>query len=187
VDDLEQAVDSLDTEPIIVAHSMGALVAQRYLERHNLPAAVFLAPVPLGGAMRATLRTARKHPIEFLKANFTLDLGALVSNRDTARDLLFAADISDEDLDRYWPMLQSESYLAFLDMLLLTRARPQLVQTLVSIVAGSADHLFSVKELTRMSGVYGTELTVIDDAGHDLMLDPRWEQVAEAITGILEQ
>lgn len=186
VEDVTRVVDSLETEPVIVAHSMGTLVTQKLLEERDLPAAVLLAPIPLGGVWRATLRTAARHPLKFLQANLTWDLGPLVSNRSVARDLFFPADMPAEDVDRYWPMLQRESYLAYLDMLFFVRARPQLIDTPVSIFAGSADRLFSVAEHRKMCRPYGTELVVIDGAAHDLMLDPRWEQVAEAVAGALE-
>lgn len=186
VDDVAAVVDSLDEDPIVIAHSMGALVAQRFLEERDLPGAVLLAPVPLGGVLRATLRTAWRHPLKFLQANLTWDLGPLVSKRSVAKDLFFADDTPDVDVDRFWPMMQSESYLAYLDMLLLVRARPQLIRTPVSVVAGSADRIFTVPEHRKMCRPYGTELVVIDGAAHDLMLDPRWEQAAAAIAAILE-
>lgn len=186
VADLRSVVDSLDTDPILVGHSMGALVVQRFLEERDLPHAVLLAPVPLGGVLRATVRTALRHPLRFLQANLTWDLGPLVRSRSVARDLFFAADTPAADVDRYWPMLQSESYLAYLDMLVLVRARPQLVQTPVSILTGSEDRIFSTAELSRTARPYGVPLQVIEGAGHDLMLDPRWEQVAAMIAADLE-
>jgi len=87
VQDIATVVESLGTPPIIVAHSMGGLVVQRYLENHELPGAVLLAPVPIGGVWRATLRTLRRHPIKFLKANLIWDLKPLIEERDIAADL----------------------------------------------------------------------------------------------------
>lgn len=186
VEDVGRVVETLDEDPVIVGHSMGGLVVQKYLERRTLPRAVLLAPVPLGGVWRTAVRTALRHPLRFLQANLTLDLGPLVATRGIAQDLLLADDAPAHDIERYWPLMQSESYLAYLDMLLLVRARPQLVDTPVSIVAGSADRLFGVKELRRMCQPYGTELVVIDGAAHDLSIDPRWEQVASAVAAALE-
>jgi pimeloyl-ACP methyl ester carboxylesterase len=186
VDDLATVVDSLDELPILVGHSMGGLVVQRYLEDHDLPGAVLLAPVPIGGAVRATLRTMRRHPIAFLKANLTLDLGPLVASPDLAHDLFFAADTPADEVAIHWSRMQSESYLAYLDMLFFARPRPQLVHTPVAVVAGSQDRIFGVKELRKTCGAYGVELTVVEGAAHDLMLDPRWEQAAEAVSLAIE-
>lgn len=186
VEDLAAVVDSLDEPPYLVAHSMGSLVAQKYLEEHTLPGAVLLAPLPLGGVWRSALRTAIRYPLTFLHANLTWDLRPLVAKRSMAKDLFLADDTSEEDVDRYWPMLQTESYPAYLDMLLFIRPKPQLVQTPVSIVSGSEDWLFRVSDHEKLGRAYGVEPIVIDGAAHDLMLDPRWEQAAEAINGALE-
>jgi pimeloyl-ACP methyl ester carboxylesterase len=50
---------TLPGPPLLVAHSMGGAVAQRYLERHRAAGMVLLAPVPPHGAALATLRAAR--------------------------------------------------------------------------------------------------------------------------------
>jgi pimeloyl-ACP methyl ester carboxylesterase len=186
VEDLESVVDSFDDPPYLVAHSMGSLVAQKYLEDHTLPGAVLVAPLPLGGVWKATLRAAARHPLKFLQANLTWNLGPLVSKRSLAKELFFADDTPEEDVDRYWPMLQPESYPAYLDMLLLLRPRPQLVDTPIAIVSGSEDWLFRVRDHEKLGLPYGVEPIVVDGAAHSLMLDPRWERVAEAIAGALE-
>jgi alpha-beta hydrolase superfamily lysophospholipase len=39
-------LDDLDALPVIVGHSMGGLTVQKYLDSHEVIAAVFLTPVP---------------------------------------------------------------------------------------------------------------------------------------------
>jgi pimeloyl-ACP methyl ester carboxylesterase len=46
VDDVQCAVDMLGSQPILVGHSLGGLVVQKYLENHDAPAAVLMAPHP---------------------------------------------------------------------------------------------------------------------------------------------
>lgn len=180
-EDLAGAVDSLDRPPLLVAHSMGTLVAQRFLETRHLPGAVLLAPVPLGGVTRATLRVARRHPWRFLQTNLTLDLKPLVAHRDEAAKLLLPADTDHAEIDQVWRRLQGESYLAYLDMLFFVRARPPLVSTPVAVVSGSADRLFSQKEHRRLAQAYGVAPTVVEGGTHDLMFGPHWEAAAAAV------
>ena len=186
VEDLAEAVDAIDRPPILVAHSMGSLVAQRYLETAESPAAVLLAPIPIGGVGRATGRTMRRHPLKFLEANLRLDLAPLVDTPRMARSMLYDPDIDDDTVSRLQPMLQSESYMAYLDMLFVTRPRPQLVHSPVAIVMGTEDRLFSVKEARRLAGAYGIDPRIIDGAAHDLMVGPRWEQTAAAVLAAIE-
>ena len=186
VDDVASVVDSLETPPIIIAHSMGGLVAQRFLEDHELPGAVLLAPVPVGGALRATLRTLRRHPVKFLKANLLWDLKPLIEKREVAADLFLSEDATPEQIDWMWKQLQAESYLAYLDMVFFVRSRPQLVHSPMAVLAGSADRIFGVGEHSKTAKAYGVDLAVIDGAAHDLMMGPRWEQAAEVIAAALE-
>lgn len=181
VDDLKETIDALDRPPILVAHSMGGLVAQRLLEDRDLPGAVLVAPVPLGGVVRATFRTLRHHPVKFLKANITLNLKPLIEDRDIAAELLLPADTAPAEVDRVWERLQGESYLAYLDMMLFVRARPPLVASRIAIVAGTEDRLFTLGEQRRTAHAYGVDLAVIKGGAHDLMLGPRWEAAASAI------
>lgn len=181
VADLSEVVATLDRPPIVVAHAMGGLIAQRCLETVDLPGCVLLAPVPIGGIWRVTGRLLLHHPLKVARATLTLDLKPLVDTPRMARHLLFDQDITGDDLDRYLARLQGESYLAFLDMLAVTRARPPLVRTPVAFVVGGRDRIFGVGEITRSARAYGAEVAVIPDAGHQLMMGPRWELAAEAV------
>jgi pimeloyl-ACP methyl ester carboxylesterase len=187
VADLASVVESLDAPPMLVGHSMGGLVVQRFLEDTTLPGAVLLAPDPIGGALGATLRTLRRHPIKFLKANLIWDLKPLVEKREIAAGLFLPPDATDEEIDWMWERLQGESYLAYLDMLLFVRPRPQLVNTPVAIVAGADDRIFSIRELRKTARACGVDLHIVEDAAHDLMLGPRWEEAAQVVAAALER
>jgi hypothetical protein len=185
VADLAGIVDGLDRPPVLIAHSMGGLIAQRYMERADLPGCVLLAPVPVGGVWRTTLRILRRHPLKFLHANAILDLKPLVDTPRMARDLLFDPDIGEDALRTHVARLQGESYLAYVDMLLVTRPRPPLVHTPIALVVGDRDGIFSVRETTRTAAAYGVKATVVPGAGHQLMMGPRWGQTAEAVSELI--
>jgi pimeloyl-ACP methyl ester carboxylesterase len=181
VEDLASVVDGLDAPPLLVGHSMGGLVVQRYLEQRTLPGAVLLAPVPVGGALRATFRVAARHPVAFAKVQLTLRLWPIVETPDLARDAFFADDMAAADVERQWSRLQDESYFAYTDMIAFRRPRPGRVATPVLIVGGEADTLFSPAEMQKTAGAYGTTAVMIPDAAHDLMLDGRWQEAADAM------
>ncbi|WP_242657874.1 alpha/beta hydrolase [Mycobacterium kubicae] len=46
VADVAQIANSLASEPILVGHSMGGFIVQKYLERYSAPAGVLLASAP---------------------------------------------------------------------------------------------------------------------------------------------
>jgi len=172
---------------VLIGHSMGGLVVQRYLEEHHLPGAVLVAPVPVGGVLGATLRTLRRHPLTVAKVNLGLHLWPLVETPELAREHMFTPDATPEDTARHIARFQDDSYLTFLDMLVFRRPRPERVGTPVMVVAGERDGLFTIDEMMRTAEAYGGAPVVIPGAGHDVMLDPGWEQAAEAILGWLDR
>ena len=58
VHDVDSVAKSLPKPPVVVGHSMGGIVVQKYLESHDTPAAVLLASVPVSGIAGFLLRGA---------------------------------------------------------------------------------------------------------------------------------
>src|SRR5581483_5669188 len=57
--------------PVVVGHSMGGLVVQKYLENHTAPAGVLLASMPVDGASRGLVRIMSRHPLRSARASLT--------------------------------------------------------------------------------------------------------------------
>jgi alpha-beta hydrolase superfamily lysophospholipase len=178
-------VEAVGGEPILVGHSMGGLVVQRYLENRTHPGAVLLGSVPISGALATTVRVARHHPIAFLKANLQLRLGPIVGSEELVRELLFSEVTPAAVVRETFSRLQDESYLAFLSMIL-RRPRPARVTSPVLVLGGEADRIFTARQVRATAEAYGTNATIMAAMGHDLMLDDGWENVAETIRGWLE-
>ena len=185
VADVAEVVAAMESPPIVVGHSMGGLVTQRFLEHRSLPGAALLASVPKGGVLRAVLRVARRHPLRFLRANLTMRLWPVVATPDLARELLFSEGMAADEVRRHWGRLQDESYRAFIGMLV-RRPRPERVATPVWVLGGTDDALFSVAETTALADAYGTDAVIVPDLAHDVMLDTKWEAAAEALAVWLE-
>ncbi len=184
--DVARVAASLGAPPVLVGHSMGGLVVQRYLEDHAAPAAALLASVPVNGVLGATLRVARRHPGRFLAVNARLSLWPLVSTPARAREMLFSDSLADADVARHQVRLQDESYRAYVDMLI-RRPRPGRVDTPVLVLGAADDQLFSPAEVAATAAAYGVEPVILDDLAHDVMLDTNWEQAAAALRDGLDR
>jgi pimeloyl-ACP methyl ester carboxylesterase len=185
VADVAAVVKALPTPPILVGHSMGGYVVQKYLEQNAAPAAVLLASIPVSGILGFGIRYCMRHPLVFLKAHFTLDLLELVGTPELARDALFS-DLTEADLRRYVPQLQSESFRMELETMLLSLPNPKKVlahDTPILVLAGEKDRVFSTKEQRDTARAYGVErdMNIFPGMAHDMMLEPNWQQVAEYI------
>ncbi len=181
VADVAEAAKSLDAVPILIGHSMGGFVVQRYLQReHPAAGAALLAPAPPWGVWRTTLGIARKHPLKFLEVNTRLRLLPLVSSEALVREFFFCHDLPNEELAEYAAQLGDESYRAFLDMLTLVKPKPE-PRAPMFVLAGELDVLFRVKDMQATAKRYGTEAVVVEGLAHDVMLDVRWRDAATAL------
>jgi pimeloyl-ACP methyl ester carboxylesterase len=187
VADVAEVAASLARSPIVIGHSMGGLVVQKYLESHNAPAAALLASAPPAGVLGVTLRLFRHHPLLMLKVNLLRSLYPLLDTPAKAREHLFSPTMPEEQVRAYQRRLQDESYMAFLDMLVFNRPRPAAVKTPMLVLGAANDAIFTPAEVKATARAYHTQATIFPNMAHDMMLEPGWPAVAEAIAGWLEQ
>ena len=113
VDDVTEVIRDLGAAPVLVGHSMGGFVVQKYLERHQVPAAVLMCSVPPQGLVAAQFSLLFEKPGLMLEINRLLGGGEVALN--VLREALFAQPVSDETLRRYYRMMQPESQQAIWD------------------------------------------------------------------------
>lgn len=186
VRDVAEAARSLPSAPVVVGHSMGGAVVQKYLEGFAAPAGVLLASSPTHGAWQAAMRVARSAPAAFARANAELRLGPIVEDRGVARWLFFRDDDDRPEVADWLDRLGDESYLAFVG-LLVDVPRPGRVDVPLLVAAAEADRVFSVQEQAMTAAAHGAEFVVVPGAAHDVMLDPDWEVAAEAIAEFVDR
>jgi pimeloyl-ACP methyl ester carboxylesterase len=185
VEDVAQAAARLPSPPIVIGHSMGGLVVQKYLEQHSAPAGVLLASVPPSGVLGTTLRLAMRHPLIFAMVNLKLSLYPLVATPALARESFFSEGLSDDLVNDYWERLQDESFLGFLDMLALNLPRPEKIKTPLLVLGAEKDTVFTTDEVKTTAKAYNTEAEIFTGMAHDMMLEPDWRLVAERMAGWL--
>lgn len=187
VDDVATAVRRLPTPPVLIGHSMGGFVVQKYLEREDAPGAVLLSSPPPIGLWRTALRIARRRPLAFARANLTFSLRPVIATPQLAREAFFSPGLPDDQVSDYWKLMQDESYRALLDMVALNLPRPARVRTPVLVVGAARDNMLAPSEIEATARAYHTQCHVIPDVAHDSMLEAGWEAVADRMLGWLNE
>jgi non-heme chloroperoxidase len=185
VADVAEVIERLPTPPVLVGHSMGGFVVQKYLEKHGAAGAVLMCSVPPQGLMSAAFGMLFSHPGLFRDLN-TLMSGGQVA-LDTLREALFAQPVGTDDLARFYRWSQPESHRAIWDMSLFDLPHPSRIGKVPLLVLGAEhDHLMppSTAEMTARS--YGVEAEIFPGMGHGLMLERDWRQVAQRMLDWLE-
>jgi pimeloyl-ACP methyl ester carboxylesterase len=181
VEDVASAVQQLPGPPVLIGHSRGGFVIQKYLEDHEAVGAVLLSSPPPTGLFGAVLRIARRRPVVFAKVNLTLNLLLMIATPELVREAFFSSDLPDEALRAYWQRMQDESYRALLDMVVLDLPQPGKVKTPLLILGAARDNMLTRSEIEATARAYNTRAEIIPDVAHSSMLELRWQTVAERI------
>lgn len=179
VTDVEQVVAALGQDVVLVGHSMGGFIVQKYLEKHTPKAAILLAPAPNKGVLNTTLRVARKYPLQFLKMNTLWTMFPLVENNKLAKAQFFSDDMPAAVVEKHQKRLQEESFLGFLDMLLLDLPRKINKAVPMLVLGAENDQIFKPSEIHATAKHYNASIRIFEDMAHDMMLEANWSDVAD--------
>jgi len=180
VDDLEKAIRHIDTPPVVIGHSMGGLIAQKYLERAVLPAVVLVAPVPPHGLMAASMSLALQKPQLLSDLNGLLFTGR--ASLDAMRQALFSGPVDADRLSRYYTLMQPESPRAIWDMSFFDLPQLWRIRMPPLLVLGAEhDVMVPPQQVELCAQTYGTRAEIFPRMGHAMMLDAGWQKVADRI------
>jgi len=182
VDCMTAEIARVSPTPVVIGHSMGGAIIQKYLETHRPPGAVLLASIPASGIAGMLVRWFRRHPRSMLQAVLTLRFYALVETPELARQALLGAGTT-VDMASFHRHLGDESFLAGIPQILPTTLQSRKVRTPVLVLAGDEDSLFTVAEERRTARALHAEFDLFPGQAHNLMMEPAWQQVADRIDG----
>ena len=188
VDDVLEAAKGLSAPPILVGHSMGAIVVQRAARRARAPAMVLVAPVPPHGLAGSLLSLATRDTPLFLALN-TMQVanGGDAQSLRRVRDYLFSQSVTEHDARRHLVRMQRESNRALADL-----AWPQhlwispSVGVPTQVIGAARDAFFPQAMIEEAARFHGVRPVVFEDMAHAMMLEPGWRAVAECIRNWLE-
>ncbi len=187
VDDVASVARTLPSPPVVIGHSMGGLVAQKYLEANSAPAGVLLASIPPEGVPAATLRLFKRYPWPNAKALITGSTMAALDTPQRARHSMFSPGTPESVVLDCVNRFQQESRRAlFIDAMFRNLPRPRRVNTPLLVLGAEHDGVFTFDEVHATARAYQTEAEIFPGIGHDMMLEPAWEIVARRIADWLD-
>ena len=188
VEDLETVVDTLGQKPILIGHSMGGYIIQKYLEKHKAAAAVLMASVPPEGLLASNTMMAMAQPDLYLQMFWLQAIGPHTLLRDRLGRAMLSPDIAEDEGMIYFGRLETESHRALMDMM---GANPVfLSQTdLPPMLAIGArnDEIIQSELVNHTAKRLGADCILLDDIAHAMMLDGKWEKAATQIVKWLEK
>lgn len=184
IDDVESVVAQLPAAPVLIGHSMGGFIVQKYLERNDAPAAVLIASASVDGSRAFAQRLMRRHPWLMVRSVVTGD-GAHGFNTPTiARAMFYSHGTAEADVARYAALLGNESMRVGFDTFR-PIVDPDKVTTPILVLGAQLDGAITPAEVDATAKAYGGRAEIFADMGHNMMLEPGWAEVAARIDGWL--
>ncbi|HOB60751.1 MAG TPA: alpha/beta fold hydrolase [Candidatus Competibacteraceae bacterium] len=184
VTDLGHTVRALSRPPVLIGHSMGGMVVQKYLETQpKVAGVVLMASVPPQGLIPSNLHMALRHPFLFQQMALFALMGPSVGSLDMMRSLLFSKDMPLEQLRQYFDLVQAESQVVSLDMMWFDplRLKPEQVRVPI-LVQGAQDDVFVSPAMVRATAqFYRTQPHIFPRMAHAMMLEMNWRDVADGL------
>jgi pimeloyl-ACP methyl ester carboxylesterase len=179
--DVMRVIGQLDEPPVVVGHSLGALIAQQLLSRVRIRALVLLAPLPPEGMLFSTLRLLAGEPALSWRLIGSLQ-STTFADFEPLEQLVFSKRSSPGDVARYAARMVQEPMTV-----LLNAHVPQptvsayLLGTPTLVVGADRDRLVPFDVAMRTAIYHGGEHVMVQGHGHLMHL----EGGAEEIVGLV--
>jgi len=171
VSDVAEVASRFAMPPVVVGHSMGGLITQRFAARNPAAGVVLLAPSPIGGMKRYGWALVRAHPLPFLQATITRDIRRIYPDNRRVRHFMFSPRTPETTVTRCRERLQPESWRACQEM------NGPIVPTLsitcpTLVLGGELDRTVPAEAIKETAKAYRAASHIFSGVGHNLMLEP---------------
>lgn len=185
VDDMRTVIDTLAIDPVLIGHSMGGFVVQKYLERFPAPAAALLCSVPPQGLIAAQFHLMFQKPELFLEINRIMSGEG--TDTATLRAALFAGDAEEAMLSGWLTQMQTESQRALWDMSMFNLPNVyRMHRSPLLVVGAEKDMLVPAFLVQSCAQTYGVQAHIFRNMGHAVTHDAGWEHVVELLHNWIE-
>jgi len=179
VDDLATAIQQIDKEVIVVGHSMGCLVAQKYLEKHSLKGAIFLCPLPPFGMHKSIGRLMVRSPKNFFKFSMMSMFNVMKGGKNSRPPSgIYAPDTPKEVLAENVAKMNGESKRLLTQIFFQNVDIPAVKETPIQIIGAEDDGLIFKEDVIEMARRYELPYQLFSDVGHAIIFAPNWKEVA---------
>ncbi|MEY3219795.1 MAG: hypothetical protein RIT27_1152 [Pseudomonadota bacterium] len=177
--DILQVVEQFKVPPILIGHSMGGMVVQKYLARqYPARAAILMASPPPSGLMSSISYLTLTQP--FLVWQLGMMFGTGYASAQTLQQALFSRDLTTEETTRYAAHIQNESWRILWDLTIGNVPFFPRHSKIPLLVLGAEKDAF-LHPLTAMwtAFCYNANYHLFQDVAHAMMLEKDWKQVAD--------
>jgi len=186
-DDLVRLLAEFSEPPILIAHSLGALIAQRLLGSARMSAVVLMAPLPPEGMFLLTARLMTTMPSRWLEAA-RIVVGSAPPVVGPIKDLIFSDRFTSSEIEHLMALMVPESARALTDAHLPQLVTPAFLAGVPTLaIAAELDRLVPTQFVRRTAAYHGGDYFEAKGRGHLLLLEPETDEIAHMTIDWLQE
>ena len=180
----------------VVGHSFGGLIAQKAFAEDvdedgggdgNIDGMILLASVPPTGNGEMVKRFLKTDLWKSLKITYAFIAKQFGTDSKSCRECFFSKEVGEEDVKKYMRLINDSSKARLLDLRKLNEELPiadksggkKKGKEKVLVIGGRDDYVVDATGVRETAEFWQTEAILIDGLAHDVMLDTKWQTVAE--------
>jgi pimeloyl-ACP methyl ester carboxylesterase len=186
--DVRRAFAEFDEPPVVVAHSLGGLLAQMLIGSERMRGLALLASLPPEGLLFESPRLSLTDPLIWLEAFLGSATDAHLPIEAAAHQVLFSEGLPRERVVRYSSMMTPEAPRVLAEAHLPPPVLPAALFGLPTLVVGGTnDRLVLSASALRTAFHHGAAYRTAEGLGHFMMLDLGAEDVARLVLDWLDE
>jgi len=187
VSDLNQVVQQLGVIPVLIGHSLGGVIVQKWLKHHEARGAVLMGSGPPHGMLPSALGMMLRNPVLAMQGVLIQLFGSGTASAAATRKMLFSDGLPEVRVQRRLTRGTPESLRVGFELIWPDFPGPTWNRKMPLLVLGAEkDFFISPPMVEATARVYGTRAEIIPGLAHAMMLEPGWQGVADRILHWLE-
>jgi len=182
VEDLDEAIQRIGVTPVLIGHSLGGVVVQKWLRRNEAPGAVLMGSGPPHGMLPSSVSMLLRDPFLVMQIALAQAFGAGAASTEAMRKALFSDSLPVEAVSRHFARASDESLRVGIELAWPDLPSPDWNRVMPLLVLGAEKDFFVSPSMVQATArVYGTREEIFPDMAHAMMLEPGWQGVADRI------
>jgi len=188
VADLASVLDDLDRPAVLIGHSMGGMVVQKYLEDGTAAGLVLMASVGPWGLIESSWHMMAANPGLMVGIALAQSWGKTFLNPSVLAHGLFATAVPADRAEAYFQRFQPESQRVIVDMSWLNvPCRPPRHPVPALVMGAELDTFVPPSIVRRTARWLDGDSIIIPGMAHAMMLEETWRDAATPILDWLRE
>ncbi|PSB30053.1 alpha/beta hydrolase [Stenomitos frigidus] len=188
LEDIKQTIQKLGQQTILVGHSLGGMLVQKYIETNAVPAAVIMSATTPQGLNAVGKRLLSLYPIKTMQMLLTGNPNTFWHSSQVIQNMFLSPEITEDKKNHYTKRIVSQSepgHLMLKELPSLKFNRPIKPQRIL-VLKGKKDALIQDRECNMLADIHQVRPVFLDQLPHDLMLGENWKLAADTTLNWLQ-